>query len=403
MKHEFSDRLRFCRWQRGLTQEQLAEAMGVSVAAVSKWELGQSVPELETLLELADIFDLSVDALLGFRLRDGGCQEAGARIDAARREKRYDEGAREAEMALQKYPNRFAVVYPAARLFHMAGIERKREPALRRALELLSHACRLLDQNSDPDISETSLRIEMADALLGLGEEERAIAMLRANNPRGVNDEAIGCILAGMAGRREEAMPLLSMALLRHVTAILQIGSKLCNIYEDRGRLDQADEILAWLCPFLQGLEQPGSINCLTKYRAAALGGRAQIAWKSGREQDAEAFLREALALADRFDAAPTTGRTPSAGTRGRTPPWPTTAWAPPPGPPSGRSSPSRGRTRRLAPSSRLSSRRTENARNAALWAAFLALISGVCPGFPRLSPAFPARPPARRRASGRR
>ena len=42
MKHEFSDRLRFCRRQRGLTQEQLAEAMGVSVAAVSKWELGVS-------------------------------------------------------------------------------------------------------------------------------------------------------------------------------------------------------------------------------------------------------------------------------------------------------------------------------------------------------------------------
>ena len=223
MKHEFSDRLRFCRRQRGLTQEQLAEAMGVSVAAVSKWELGQSVPELETLLELADFFDLSVDALLGFRLRDGGCQEAGARIDAARREKRYDEGAREAEMALQKYPNRFAVVYPAAQLFHMDGIERKREPALRRALDLLSHACRLLDQNSDPAISETSLRIEMADVLLGLGEEERAIAMLRANNPCGVNDEAIGCILAGMAGRREEAMSLLSMALLRHISGLIQI------------------------------------------------------------------------------------------------------------------------------------------------------------------------------------
>ena len=287
------------------------------------------MPELETLLELADFFDLSVDALLGFRLRDGGCQEAGARIDAARREKRYDEGAREAEMALQKYPNRFAVVYPAAKLFHMDGIERKREPALRRALDLLSHTCRLLDQNSDPSISETSLRIEMADVLLGLGEEERAIAMLRANNPCGVNDEAIGCILGGMAGRREEAMPLLSMALLRHVTAILQIGSKLCNIYEDRGRLDQADEILAWL-------------------------------W------------RRALT------PPPATGRMPSAGTRGRRPPWPTTAWALPPKTPSARPSPSRGRTRRPAPSSRLSNRRTENERNAALWAAFLLLYSGI-------------------------
>ena len=52
-------------------------------------------------------------------------------------------------------------------------------------------------------------------------------------------------------------------------------------------------------------MEQPGSINSLTKFRAAALGGRAQIAWRSGRTADAEAFLREALALADRFDAAP--------------------------------------------------------------------------------------------------
>ena len=208
-------------------------------------------------------------------------------------------------MALQKYPNRFAVVYPAAQLFHMDGIERKREPALRRALDLLSHACRLLDQNSDPDISETSLRIEMADVLLGLGEEERAIAMLRANNPCGVNDETIGCILGGMAGRREEAMSLLSMALLRHISGLMQIVGKFGDIYEDRGRLDQADEVLAWLCPFLQGLEQPGSINSLTKFRAAALGGRAQIAWRSGRTADAEAFLREALALADRFDAAP--------------------------------------------------------------------------------------------------
>lgn len=305
MKHEFSDRLRFCRRQRGLTQEQLAEAMGVSVAAVSKWELGQSVPELETLLELADFFDLSVDALLGFRLRDGGCQEAGARIDAARREKRYDEGAREAEMALRKYPNRFAVVYPAAQLFHMAGIERKREPALRRALDLLSHACRLLDQNSDPAISETSLRIEMADVLLGLGEEERAIAMLRANNPCGVNDEAIGCILAGMAGRREEAMSLLSMALLRHISGLIQIVGKFGDIYEDRGRLDQADEVLAWLYPFLRGLERPDRVSYLTKFRAAALGCRAQLAWKAGRQEDARTLLRQALALAARFDAAP--------------------------------------------------------------------------------------------------
>ena len=63
MENHVADQIRFYRRQEGLTQEQLAEAMGVSVAAVSKWEQGQSLPEIPMLMELADFFDLSVDAL----------------------------------------------------------------------------------------------------------------------------------------------------------------------------------------------------------------------------------------------------------------------------------------------------------------------------------------------------
>lgn len=54
MENHVADQIRFYRRQEGLTQEQLAEAMGVSVAAVSKWEQGQSLPEIPMLMELAD-------------------------------------------------------------------------------------------------------------------------------------------------------------------------------------------------------------------------------------------------------------------------------------------------------------------------------------------------------------
>ena len=43
MENHVADQIRFYRRQEGLTQEQLAEAMGVSVAAVSKWEQGLSL------------------------------------------------------------------------------------------------------------------------------------------------------------------------------------------------------------------------------------------------------------------------------------------------------------------------------------------------------------------------
>lgn len=65
MENHVADQIRFYRRQEGLTQEQLAEAMGVSVAAVSKWEQGQSLPEIPMLMELADFFDLSVERAFG--------------------------------------------------------------------------------------------------------------------------------------------------------------------------------------------------------------------------------------------------------------------------------------------------------------------------------------------------
>lgn len=53
------------RKRLGLTQDQLAEQLGVTAQAVSKWENDQSCPDITTLPRLADIFGTSVDALLG--------------------------------------------------------------------------------------------------------------------------------------------------------------------------------------------------------------------------------------------------------------------------------------------------------------------------------------------------
>lgn len=53
------------RKKRSLTQEELAEMLEVSSAAVSKWERGISTPELSMVCKMADCFEISVDELLG--------------------------------------------------------------------------------------------------------------------------------------------------------------------------------------------------------------------------------------------------------------------------------------------------------------------------------------------------
>lgn len=53
-----------CRKEKGLTQAQLAELMGVSDRAVSKWETGRSMPDSSIMLELCDALGINVNELL---------------------------------------------------------------------------------------------------------------------------------------------------------------------------------------------------------------------------------------------------------------------------------------------------------------------------------------------------
>ena len=61
---EFHEKLQFLRKQQNWTQEQLAEKLYVSRTAVSKWELGKGYPNIESLKQLAKVFEVSIDELL---------------------------------------------------------------------------------------------------------------------------------------------------------------------------------------------------------------------------------------------------------------------------------------------------------------------------------------------------
>ena len=70
MKMMLAENIRTFRKERSLTQEQLAEALGVTAGAVYKWEAKLSIPELGLIIQMADFFDISVDVLLGYEVRD---------------------------------------------------------------------------------------------------------------------------------------------------------------------------------------------------------------------------------------------------------------------------------------------------------------------------------------------
>lgn len=61
---EFHEKLQELRKNRGLTQEELAEALYVSRTAISKWESGRGYPSIDSLKEISNYFSVTIDDLL---------------------------------------------------------------------------------------------------------------------------------------------------------------------------------------------------------------------------------------------------------------------------------------------------------------------------------------------------
>ena len=64
MNNNFKENLRKIRKENNLSQEQLADELGVSRQAISKWESGAAYPEMDKIIALCDKFNLNIDDLL---------------------------------------------------------------------------------------------------------------------------------------------------------------------------------------------------------------------------------------------------------------------------------------------------------------------------------------------------
>ena len=303
MKMMLAENIRAFRKERSLTQEQLAEALGVTAGAVYKWEAKLSTPELELIIQMADFFDTSVDVLLGYEVKDNRLETTVKRLQEYRRSKDWD-GLAEAEKALKKYPYSFQIVSESAALYRAFGFDSGDKALFRRALELLEQSRLLLPQNEDPQISEQTIYGRLAQTYLGLGETDKAIELWKTHNADGVYSPRIGHILA-QSDHIEEAVPFLSEALLKLVSDLISTIIGYVNVYLNHGDHASAQAILHWGISLLQGLREGGKPNYFDRVSAVLLVALAGSQHLSGQGEAARDTLKKAKELAAFFDASP--------------------------------------------------------------------------------------------------
>jgi len=304
METRIAENIRAYRKQRGLTQEQLAEVLGVSAGAVYKWESKSSLPELKLIMEMADFFDVSVDMLLGYQMKDNRLGATVHRLWEASNSRDY-EMLSEAEKAIRKYPHSFEVVFTAAHVYYTFGAETKKEPWLRRAIELLQKSKLLVSQCTDPRVNESTIGGMMAEMHEMLGETDKALELLKANNAGAIFNDLIGIELLSHGGDREEANDYLEDGLLRTISSLIQVVIGYAMLFNAKGDNASGMEMMRWIIPALEGLKktkEPGFIDKMIVVFDTYL---AVFQYNSGKRKEAVESLRKATVLARAFDAAP--------------------------------------------------------------------------------------------------
>lgn len=181
------------RKERGITQEELAEFMMVTKASVSKWETGQSHPDILLLPKLATFFNISVDELIGYDPDLSSVQIQKFYIDLENRvtDAGMDSILEDIKIKIKQYYSCFELLYYMALfiLNHcgLATDTTKKEEYLEYANHILK---RVREDSKDPILKEQSLSLRAA-CLISLGKSEEALNILPSSDVLSISKDCL--------------------------------------------------------------------------------------------------------------------------------------------------------------------------------------------------------------------
>ncbi len=285
---ELCDSIRELRKQKQLRQEELAEAMGVSTASVSKWETGQCAPELTVLMELADFFEVSLDTLVGHSLKEDRVRDLLAQLEQAGKAGEEDRAISLCEKLLRNYPNHKPVVEACAsayyRQFIQTGKKDYMESCVRQTRRLMA-ICQ-----GEPEAERLQRLQSLANQYELLEQWDSAKDCYEQSNVQGCNDASIAnCLLR--QGEAQRAVTLLSGAFDHAMFNLLTTLTRLADSWVALGEREKACAALNWVDALL------GSVQGNSTVRMSLRLQLAEIHAAAGQTEAAKTDLHSAARL----------------------------------------------------------------------------------------------------------
>ena len=214
------------RKQKGITQEELANFLGVTKASVSKWENGQSMPDIILLPEIATYFDVTVDRLMGYepQLSKEQIQKLYGELGEQFARLSFEDAFRKSEALVRKYYSCYPFLLQIGVLwlnhYMLADGQERQVEILEKLLALCNH---ILENCTDPKICSDVLGVK-ASADLMCGRPQAVIDGIEdLLNPNRVMNQSEGILLQAylMKGEVEKADTFTQASMYLHLLLLV--------------------------------------------------------------------------------------------------------------------------------------------------------------------------------------
>lgn len=226
------------RKERSVTQDELANFLGVTKASVSKWENGQSMPDILLLPQLASYFDVTIDALLGYepQLSKEQMQKIYLELAAAFAKEPFEEVMERSQKLEKKYYSCYPFLYQVVLLylnhFMLAKGQERQQEILETALHLCDHI--LADCKEINICNETVVLRAMVLLLLNRAQEviDSLEDILNPVSP--ARQSASVLVKAYQAvGKMEKAASFTQISMYNEVLALVGWATEYMAIHSD--------------------------------------------------------------------------------------------------------------------------------------------------------------------------
>lgn len=181
MEMNIGKNIKRLRIAKNITQEQLSCAMNVTCAAVSKWERGETYPEITLLQPLAYFFGVTLDELMGYN-QEKIQAEIDEVVDLYRKHWNNNKGHEIIVKAYKDYPNDYWIMHYY--MWHIAGDLADNDPVvlIQHKDEFLSICDKILDGCSEESLRRSAWNMQ-AKILHAEGKTNEALEIYQSNFP----------------------------------------------------------------------------------------------------------------------------------------------------------------------------------------------------------------------------